>query len=133
MPADRDWVLLANYADKTLMRAAVGFELSRRLQMAWTPRMRYVELYLNSGFLGNYLLGEHVKVAPNRVNVAAMLQTDIAEPLVSGGYLVEADFAEYLSVGDITTRRVGHLVQHQGTGQRQPEPVPLHRRLAAAG
>jgi len=110
MPADRDWVLLANYADKTLMRAAVGFELSRRLQMAWTPRMRYVELYLNGEFLGNYLLGEHVKVAPNRVNVAAMLQTDIAEPLVSGGYLVEADFAEYLSVGDITTRTASGIL-----------------------
>ncbi len=103
MPADRDWVLLANYADKTLMRAAVGFELSRRLGMTWTPRMRYVDLYLNGEFLGNYLLGEHVKVAPHRVNVAPMLATDISEPNVSGGYLVEADFPEYVSVGDITT------------------------------
>ena len=103
MPAERDWVLLANYADKTLMRAAVGFELSRRLGMAWTPRMRHVDLYLNGEFLGNYLLGEHVKVAPNRVNVTPMLATDIAEPNVSGGYLVEADFPEYVSAGDITT------------------------------
>lgn len=103
MPADRDWVLLANYADKTLMRAAVGFELSRRLGMAWTPRMRPVDVYLNGDFIGNYLLGEHVKVAPNRVNVAAMLATDVTEPNVSGGYLVEADFPEYTSAGDIVT------------------------------
>jgi CotH kinase protein len=103
MPAERDWVLLANYADKTLMRAAVGFELSRRLGMAWTPRMRYVDLYLNGEFQGNYLLGEHVKVAPNRVNVSPMLATDISEPNVGGGYLVEADFLEYTSPTDIIT------------------------------
>ena len=103
MPTDRDWVLLANYADKTLMRAAVGLELSRRLGMAWTPRLRYVDLYLNGEFLGNYLLGEHVKVAPNRVNVTPMLATDTAEPNVGGGYLVEADFLEYTSPTDVIT------------------------------
>ena len=103
MPADRDWVLLANYADKTLMRADVGFELSRRLGMAWTPRLRHVDVYLNGDFLGNYLLGEHVKVAPNRVKVAAMLPTDVAEPSLGGGYLVEADFPQYTNVSDVLT------------------------------
>ena len=103
MPADRDWVLLANYADKTLMRTDVGFELSRRLNMAWTPRMRHVELYLNGEYQGSYQLGEHVKVAPNRVNVAPMAATDIAQPNVSGGYLIEADYAEYTDAGDVLT------------------------------
>ena len=103
MPTDRDWVLLANYADKTLMRGDVGFELSRRLGVAWTPRMRHVDVYLNGEFLGNYQIGEHVKVAPNRVNVSAMAATDVAEPNVGGGYLVEADFAAYTGPGDVLT------------------------------
>lgn len=37
MPAHKDWVLLANYADKTLMRNVVAMELSRRIGMPWTP------------------------------------------------------------------------------------------------
>ena len=110
MPADRDWVLLANYADKTLMRGDVGFELSRRLNMAWTPRMRHVELYLNGEFLGSYQLGEHVKVAPNRVNVTPMLATDLSLPALGGGYLVEADYAEYLSAGDVVVQMSSELL-----------------------
>ena len=103
MPVDRDWVLLANYADKTLLRTDVGLELSRRLGMAWTPRLRHVEVYLNGAYQGSYQLGEHVKVAPNRVNVAAMTATDVSQPNVSGGYLVETDYIEYTGAGDVLT------------------------------
>jgi hypothetical protein len=103
MPADKDWVLIANYADKTLMRNVVGFELSRRFGLAWTPRMRYVEFYLNGEFLGNYLLGEHVKVAPQRVNVTKLTTSDADQiaPNVTGGYLIEADPLEYVDPGDV--------------------------------
>lgn len=119
MPVDRDWVLLANYADKTLMRGDVAFELSRRLNMAWTPRMRHVELYLNGEHMGNYQLGEHVKVAPNRVAITPMLATDIAQPAVSGGYMVEADYAEYLEPGDI----VAQLSSEQLFNIKAPDPI----------
>ena len=101
MPSDRDWVLLANYADKTLMRGDVGFELSRRLGMAWTPKLRHVDFYLNGSFQGNYQIGEHIKVAPNRVKISPLLATDVTLPNLGGGYLVEADFPEYTSVGDV--------------------------------
>ena len=103
MPADRDWVLLANFADKTLMRGDVGFELSRRLGMAWTPRMRHVELYLNGEYQGNYQLGEHVKVSPRRVDVAAMTAGDVTEPNVSGGYLLEVDYPDRVAADDMIT------------------------------
>ncbi|HEY0892896.1 MAG TPA: CotH kinase family protein, partial [Cellvibrio sp.] len=38
MPASKHWVLLANYADKTLMRNDVAFMLSRHLGMEYTVR-----------------------------------------------------------------------------------------------
>jgi hypothetical protein len=69
MPADKDWVLLANYSDRSLLRTAAGFELSRLTGMPWTPRMKYVDVFLNGKYEGQYLLGEHVKAAPDRVNV----------------------------------------------------------------
>ncbi|MBI4755906.1 MAG: CotH kinase family protein [Betaproteobacteria bacterium] len=101
MPADDDWLLLANYADKTLMRNHVAMELSRRFGMAYTPRLRYVELYLNGEYRGNYLLGEHIKVARDRVNITKMEAADNAEPAVSGGYLLEIDAPDYLAPDDV--------------------------------
>ena len=100
MPAHKDWVLLANYADKTLLRNAVGMELSRRVDMPWTPRLRHAEVYLNDEYLGNYQIGEKIEVAPNRLAMTPLLATDIAQPKLSGGYLIEADFLEYMDVGD---------------------------------
>ncbi len=102
MPSHKDWVLLANYADKTLMRNAVGMELSRRAGLPWTPRLRFVEVYLNDEFLGNYQLGEKIEVAPERVAITEMSTSDISTPNLTGGYLLEADFFERI---DPTTDR----------------------------
>ena len=69
MPKDKEWCLLANYADKTLLRNITAMEISRILEMAWTPGMRSVDVYLNGEYLGVYTLAEHKKVAKNRVNI----------------------------------------------------------------
>lgn len=79
MPADKDWVLLANYCDKSLIRLSVAFKLSEMMGLPWTPRTEFVEFFLNGNYNGTYLFGEHVKVAKNRLNV-----TD-------DGYLIERD------------------------------------------
>jgi hypothetical protein len=91
MPSSRHWVLLANYADKTLLRNDIAFELSRRLGMAYTPRAEFVELYLNGTYEGIYQLGEHVRVAPDRVNVPELRVTDTSDVAITGGYLLEID------------------------------------------
>jgi CotH kinase protein len=105
MPADRDWVLLANYTDKSLLRTDLAFELSRRLGLAWTPRMRHVELFVNDEYLGSYLLGEHVKVAANRANVVPMSASDNVAPALTGGYFIEADQLVNLDPGDFYVLR----------------------------
>lgn len=83
MPADKEWVLLANYSDKTLMRVIIANEMGRRLGMDYTPRFRTVELTVNGDFRGTYLLTEQIKISPSRVNA---IKEDI-----SGGYLLELD------------------------------------------
>ncbi|MES1195785.1 MAG: CotH kinase family protein [Steroidobacter sp.] len=92
MPADKEWALLANYSDKTLLRNTVAFELSRRLGMVYTPRSSFVEVFLNNHYIGTYLLCETIKIAKNRVNITALSDTDITDDVVSGGYLLEANF-----------------------------------------
>ncbi len=69
MPRSRDWALIANYGDKTHLRNYMMSRLSEWLGARYTPRMRFVELYLNRNYMGLYLLSETVKVAKNRVNI----------------------------------------------------------------
>ena len=91
MPANKHWVLLANYSDKTMLRNDLSFALSRMLGMAWTPRSQFVDVRLNGQYVGLYQLTEHVRIAPERVNIATMKVTDTSDTNITGGYLLEAD------------------------------------------
>lgn len=81
MPPDRDWALIANYADKTLMKNYLMYNLSASLDAYYAPRCEFIELYLNKEYLGVYLLTETIKVSKNRVNI----------PKSNDAYLIEAD------------------------------------------
>jgi len=88
MPANRDWVLLNNYSDKSLLRTMVAMELSRIVGMTWTPRCMNVELYLNNEYRGVYCLIEHKEVAKNRVNIKPITPD---APDTRGDYYLEIE------------------------------------------
>lgn len=67
--SSKNWALLADYADKSLLRNVVAMELSRICGFSWTPAMRKVELYLNDKYQGVYTLAEHKEVAKKKVNI----------------------------------------------------------------
>lgn len=69
MSTDKEWCLLANYCDKSLLRNLLAMELSRMLEFSWTPRMVPVEVYLNGKYLGVYNFSEHKKVSKERVDI----------------------------------------------------------------
>ena len=81
MPKDKDWALIANYADKTLMRNFIAYRLSAALGAYYAPRCEFAELYLNGEYLGVYLLTETIKIGKNRVNI----------PENGDSYIVEVD------------------------------------------
>ncbi|HOV20203.1 MAG TPA: CotH kinase family protein [Ottowia sp.] len=54
MSANKKWVLLANYSDKSMLRSALAFCTARLMGMAYTPQDRFVELTLNGDYLGLY-------------------------------------------------------------------------------
>jgi hypothetical protein len=91
MPANKNWVLLANFSDKTMLRNDLTFELSRMMGMAWTPRSRFVDVNLNGAYQGVYQLVEHVRIAAERVNIPSMKITDTSAANITGGYLLEVD------------------------------------------
>lgn len=97
MPADKNWVLLASYADKTLIRNELAFELSRRTELAFTPRGRFAEVFLNGVYQGSYQLVEQIKEAKHKVNIEEQAENVTSLPDIAGGYLLEVDgfaFAE---------------------------------------
>lgn len=69
MPKNRDWVLIANFGDKTHLRNFMMYRISEWLGAKYTPKMQFVEVYLNRKYIGLYLLSENVKVGKNRVNI----------------------------------------------------------------
>ncbi|MDP4278681.1 MAG: CotH kinase family protein, partial [Bacteroidota bacterium] len=92
MPAgENSWVLLANYADKTLMRNALAFKISQLCGMYFTSAYRYVDLVLNGKSLGNYMVTDQMERGKHRVNIEKLEETDTELPNVSGGYLLEVD------------------------------------------
>jgi hypothetical protein len=92
MPKGKNWVLLANFADKTLLRNDVAFMFSRSLGFEWTPRAQYVELNLNDTYQGVYQLVEHIRIDKDRVNIDEMKVGDIDSDKITGGYLLQVDF-----------------------------------------
>lgn len=69
MPKDRDWALITNYADKTLMRNYIAYKIGSQLDTYYAPHCKFVELYLNREYLGVYLFTETIKISKKRVNI----------------------------------------------------------------
>lgn len=69
MAADKEWCLLANYSDRTLLRNVVAMHLSGICGFSWTPYMYSVEVYLNDEYQGVYTFCEHKKVSEARVDI----------------------------------------------------------------
>ena len=79
MPKERDWALIANHADKTLMKNYLAYRLSAGLGSYYSPRCEFAELYLNREYLGVYQLTETIKIGKNRIRVPEPSKTFLVE------------------------------------------------------
>lgn len=91
MKKHKRWCLMANWMDRTMMRNAVAFEISRNTELAWTPSGKFVEVVLNGKHIGNYYLCEQIKVDENRVNIAELDPSATEGAGITGGYIFELD------------------------------------------
>ncbi|MCD6017327.1 MAG: hypothetical protein K0S53_448 [Bacteroidetes bacterium] len=90
MPAESDWVLIASYIDKTLIRNPLTFDLYR-LMGHYSSRYKNVEVFLNNEYQGIYALAEKPKRNINRINIEKLDKTENTQPYVSGGYIFKID------------------------------------------
>ena len=95
-PADKEWVLLANYTDKTSLRNETAFDMGRMSNLDYTNRTHFVEVIINGVYNGTYQLGEQLKISKNRVNVG------------DDGYLLEIDAK---AAADDITFKIAHIGQ----------------------
>ena len=87
----KKWTLINNWGDKTLMRNCLAFEVSKRLDLPYTPWAQPVDVIMNGEYKGCYQLCDQISVDPHRVPVTEMMPDDNEEPFVTGGYLIEID------------------------------------------
>ena len=92
MSTDKNWALLANYSDKSLLRNVAAFEISRIVDMKWTPKSVSVEFYLNGTYQGVYCLTEQVRVSSERLDLDLVTDQDISGEALTGDYFMELDF-----------------------------------------
>lgn len=87
----KNWVLLANHADKSLIRNAMAFEMGKFMGFAYTPPIQFVDVVLNGEYQGNYMVTDQIEVNKNRVNIVEQDSASISTGNLSGGYLLEID------------------------------------------
>ena len=81
---DRDWAMLANYYDRTMLRNELAFELADHLEhLEYTPEYQLVDVFLNGSYYGVYDLGGTIEVGKNNVDI--QLDTNAED----SGFLVE--------------------------------------------
>lgn len=92
-PAGADFALYACYTDKTCLRNALVYALGQQLGR-WSPRTRYVELFIDNQYMGLYMVWERVRRDGDRVALPRPAATS--------------------ALGDITG---GYIIRHEGGGK----------------
>jgi hypothetical protein len=124
MPEENDWILLANYNDKTFMRNMLAFELFRKLGH-YAPRTRLVEVIVNNEYRGIYILAEKIKRDKSRVDIAKLSSTDISGDNITGGYIFKIDYYDYSNSWQSNYTPFGYPSKTVNYVYYDPAPIDL--------
>ena len=124
MGADKNWVLLANYYDYTLIRNKYTYWLGEKLGMEFTPQCVFVNVVVNGEYLGSYYLCEHVRVGKSRIDIDDLEDQPEATSGsdLTGGYLLslgtgegDSDFRTFM-----TKMSLGFLIENPDFSDVKP-------------
>ena len=92
MPAKaKNWAIIANFSDKTLMRYLLAHKISSLFELTYSPACESVDMIVNGEFQGNFGFCDQMEEGKGRIEVTEMDETCIEEPEVTGGYVIAAD------------------------------------------
>lgn len=90
MPEETDWILNANYTDKTFCRNTLAYQVSRSMGH-YATRYEHVEVVINDMYKGIYVFSEKIKRDANRVNIAKLKPDQNTGDPLTGGYIFKID------------------------------------------
>lgn len=105
MPRENDWVLYAPYSDKSMVRNVISYRWYEQLGY-WSPRTRFIDLYLNDEYQGIYVLTEKIKQDDDRVDLPELTSFDTSDDAISGGYILQVDRTDNLAWNEYWTTPV---------------------------
>lgn len=94
----RNWTLLANAFDHSLIRNALTCELGKIVGMPFNPGYKFVDLVINGNYRGTYQVSDHCEVDGDRINI----DEDTGWYVEFQGRTDMADFPMYNSSGGLT-------------------------------
>ena len=124
MPPENDWILLANYNDKTFMRNTLAFELFRKMGH-YAPRTQFCEVLINDSYQGIYVLTEKIKQDQGRVNISKLNPNEISGDDVTGGYIIKVDYFNNQNSWISSYRAEGHPEKEVRFVYHDPGPEDL--------
>ena len=67
--AKRNWTLLANVNDRSLLRNALTYHIAKAVGMPFAAGYKFVDLVINNEYRGTYQVSDHCEVDANRINI----------------------------------------------------------------
>jgi len=91
MPKHKRWVLIANTIDSSLLRNYFASYLGNNVFTGhgWNPSFVFVDMVLDGVYWGNYIFGEQIKIAGNRVDIKDISDEDAG--VGNGGFIAEVN------------------------------------------
>ena len=72
----KNWTLMANVADKTMMRNALARQVALRIEektgikaLPFYPAYKFVDVVLNNEYIGTYQISDHVQIQTGRIEI----------------------------------------------------------------
>ena len=102
MGKSKDWALMANYMDKSLVRNRITSWIGENSKLEYTTRMIPVDVVMigfqkdengteqetSRDYLGSYCLSETVEIGENRVAIESLDENATDPDVIQGGYLL---------------------------------------------
>jgi hypothetical protein len=90
MPSESDWILNANYTDKSFLRNVMAYQVWQNMGH-YATRYQFCEVVLNGQYKGIYVFSEKIKRDKDRVDIAKLNPDQNTGDELTGGYIVKVD------------------------------------------
>lgn len=123
MGARKDWILLANAMDHSLMRNYLMFVMANEFGEVYTSGSQWVHLFINDEYQGVYLLCEQTESGEYRVDI----ETEHGASDVDVGFLIEyggsADIGDnkYFRFNAVSSRKILYQMSNHNAVIKYPK------------